>query len=500
MTKEEHSTLLKHFENKNFEEAIVLCNTKIELDKTNHLYWGARGATHFQLEQDDEAIFDLTQAVGLNPDYAMGFYNRGRCYYVIGKFELAIDDFEKSISIDKALIDNYFYLGLCYSEIENYDKALECYSSNLLENSGDKSVLELRAELYYHANQNKKASRDIAVLLSADIDSIADIEKLNKARSSDLLDNYTLNKPLAFSEIGFEKLQDEKCSGVYILEFSNNEYYIGQAKNIKTRIKQHNKNYSDISTIYFKPVDVESLLSEESKTISIFETNSLRIRNLKQINFANIFNHACQQRWIDDTNYNKLSGQKFDNTVVRGSFSDRFLLFKEKPYYEELIQLLATYFQSAIPNYLASEYNYWTITCLPNHLKKENCISRININSVPVLSIFEQKDKSLSFMLYASKLPYLKYLKKNGVDSFVKQISSFKFALRDAFTEKTEGDEIAIFLNQEEFKEAFNNLLVLASIRLFNLRMMNNVGKEIKHIRKPTHCLDLVDTIVELLE
>lgn len=241
------------------------------------------------------------------------------------------------------------------------------------------------------------------------------------------------------------------------------------------------------------------MLLEESNTISTFEANSLRIRNLKQINFANIFSETYQKRWIDDLNYNKLSGQKFDNTVVRESFEDRFLLFKEKPYYEELIQLLAIYLQSAIPNYLASEYNYWTITCLPNHLKKAGCVLRININSVPVLSIFEQKDELLSFMIYASKMPYLKYLKQNGVDSFVKQITLFNFAPREAFTEKTEGDEIAMLLNQTAFKEALNNPLALSSMRLFNLRMMNNVGKEIKHIRKPYHCLDLADAVIDRL-
>lgn len=500
MTKEEHTTLLKLFENKNFEEAVIFCNSKIESDNTNYLYWGARGTAYFELEKDDEAILDLTQAVELNPDYAMGFYNRGRCCYVISKFELAIDDLEKSISIDKDLIGNYFYLGLCYSEIENYDKAIDCYSSYLLENSGDKAVLELRTELYYHTNQNEKASRDIAELLSTEIDKIEEIESLNSARRAEFLNIRSLDETLKFSDIGFAKLQDERCSGIYILEFSNNEYYIGQAKKIKTRIKQHNKNYSDIGNIYFKPVEVDSLLSEESKTISIFEANSLRIRNLKQIDFINIFNEACQQRWISDLNYNKLSGHKFDNTVVRESFRDRFLLFKEKPYYEELIQLLATYFQSTIPNYLASEYNYWTITCMPNHLEKAGCVSRININSVPVLSIFVEKDKSLSFMIYASKLPYLRYLRQYDVDSFVNQISIFKFGLRDAFTEKTEGDEIAMLLNQAAFKDALDNPLALSSMRLFNLRMMNNVGKVITYIRKPSHCLDLADTVIDLIE
>lgn len=499
MTKEEKAALIKYIEDKDFASVIDYCSTKIELDKTDYLFLGTRGWAYIEIEEYDKAITDLTQSIEMNSEYVQGWFNRGRCNYYKNDDKLALADFDKALLIEPKNSSINYYIGQIYACSENHEKSIEYFSAYLLDFK-DEEVLKQRAELYYLTNQNEKASSDIAELLSTEIDKIEEIESLNSARRPEFSNILTLGKTLEFSDIGFAKLQDEECSGIYLLEFSNNEYYIGQAKKISTRIKQHNKNYSDIRSIYFKRVEVDSLLLEESKTISVFEANSLRLRNLKQISFTNIFNEACQQRWKSDLNYNKLSGQKFDNTVVRESFEDRFLLFKAKPYYEDLIQLLATYFMSAIPNYLASEYNYWTITCMPNHLKKEMCVSRININAVPIISIFEEKDKSLSFMIYASKLPYLSYLKLNEVDSFVNQISPFKFVLREAFTEKTEGDEVTLLLNQEEFKGALNNPLMLSSMRLFNLRMMNNVGKEIKHIRKPYHCLDLADAVIDLLE
>ncbi|NLD23441.1 MAG: GIY-YIG nuclease family protein [Bacteroidales bacterium] len=499
MTKEDKATLTKYIEDKDYASVIDYCSSKIELDKSDYLFLGTRGWAYIEIEEYDKAIIDFTKSIELNSEYVQGWFNRGRCYYYKSDDKLALADFKKSLFIEPKLSSSNYYIGHIYACLENYEKSIEHFSAYLLDNK-DEEVLKLRVELYHLTNQNEKASRDIAELLSTEIDKIEEIESLNSARVAEFSNIKSLDKTHEFSDIGFVNLQDEKCSGVYILEFSNNEYYIGQAKKINTRIKQHNKNYSDIRTIYFKPVEVDLLLSEENKTISTFETNSLRIRNLKQIDFTNIFNEACQQRWINDLNYNKLSGQKFDNTIVRESFKDRFLLFKEKPYYEEVIQLLSAYFKSTIPNFLASEYNYWTITCLPNHLKKAGCISRVNINAVPVLSIFEEEDKPLSFMIYASKLPYLRYLKQNGVDSLVNQITPFKFALRDVFIEKTEGDVIALLLNQAAFKDALDNPLVLSSLRLFNLRMMNNVGKETKYVRKPTHCLDLADTIINLIE
>ncbi|MDO9275865.1 MAG: GIY-YIG nuclease family protein, partial [Lutibacter sp.] len=307
------------------------------------------------------------------------------------------------------------------------------------------------------------------------------------------------DEQFVLSEIGFNILNNEKCSGIYILEFKNNEYYIGQAKKIQIRIKQHHKKYNDIQTIYFKPIIESQLLLEENNTIWIFETNKLRIRNLKQVSFLNIFNESNQYKWITNINFNSLTGSKFDNETVREKFKDRFLILKEKPYFEELLSLLSKYLKSAIPNYLASEFNYWNITCLPNYMKEANCVSRININAVPVLSVFEEPDKSLTFMVYASKLPYLKYLNKNGVDSFLDQIPTLRLDLRDAFWEKTEGDEISILINQENFQNALDNQLVLSSIRLFNLRMMNNVGNELKYRRTTFHCLDFSDLIINHL-
>ena len=189
-----------------------------------------------------------------------------------------------------------------------------------------------------------------------------------------------------------------------------------------------------------------------------------------EINFADIFDEASQQRWISDLNYNILSDQKFDNTDVRKNLNDRLLFFKEKPYYEELIQLLANYFQAAIPNYLAIHF-------LTNNQREETSVVKIIINDISVLSVNEEDDNSLSFKIFASKLPYLNYLIENGFDGFVNKISDYKIDVRDSLKDNDEGDVIVLYLNAEQFKEALVSPLLLSSMRLFNLRMMNKVAE-----------------------
>lgn len=489
------SFLISYYENKDFAGLIDYCNSKIELDNSNYLFWGAKGKAFIELKEYDLAILDITKAIELYPSYSIGFYNRGICCYMTEKYELAINDLETAKKSNHQLDSIDFYLGGSYSCIENYEKGIELLSSHLLEYD-DENALKWRADLYISTNQFEKANRDFAELLLIETEDLEKIEKINEIRKEVITNNEISDKPFVISEVGFTRLKDEKSSGIYILEFKNKEYYIGQAKKIQVRIRQHHKKNNDIETIYFKPVAADLLLLEENNTIKIFETNNLRIRNLKQVEFLNIFNESNQHKWISDIKFNSLTGSKFDNEEIREKFKDRFIILKKKPYFENLIQLLSKYFKSAIPNYLASEFNYWNITCLPNYLKKTNCITRININAVPVLSVFEESDKSLMFMIYASKLPYLRFLNQNSIDSLLDQSATFRFELRDAFEEKTERDEITFLINQENFQNAMDNPLLLSSIRLFNLRMMNNVGKEVKYRRKAFHCLDLSDSII----
>ncbi|MBS1548444.1 MAG: GIY-YIG nuclease family protein [Bacteroidetes bacterium] len=491
--------ILNYYNNKDFVGMINYCNSKIELEDSNYLLFGARGMGYIEMDNFEHAIIDISRALELNPEYASGLRNRGICYYLTDKYDLAIQDLESAKLLNSELENIDYYLGACNYFTENYEKSIDFFSKHLL-NIEDEVALKWRAEIYNLTEQFDKAKIDINKLLLNEVKNIERFRKINKIEKIKTEIQKDINKLNLISTNGFKNLKDEKHSGIYILEFSNNEYYIGQAKKIQVRIKQHFKKFNDIIAVFFKPTSEDLLLLEENATIAIFETNELRIRNLKQIEFLNVFNEKHQEKWKNDWTYNALTGSKFNNDIVRDKFAERYLKLKAKIYFEEIIQLLRKYIQSTIPNYLASEFNYWNITCLPNYMKKSNCITRININSVPVLSVFEETDNSLTFMLYVSKLPFLEDLKHNNnlfLTNF-KTIPSLRFDLRDAFLEKTEGDEITVFINQKDFQKALENRLLISSIRLFNLRMMNKTGKEDKYRRAISHCLDLSDKILDI--
>jgi hypothetical protein len=497
------SFLKELYENGQFSQLILHCTQQIESGNLNYLYFGARGKAYFELENYNLAIEDISKAIDLFPKYTAGYLNRSRCYLAINEYQFTIDDIEKAHSFNTGLV-SYDLLGLSYSCIGNHSKAVENYTVYLAI-TPDIQVLRWRAECYFQLGQIKDANKDweqVLFIEQADEKKLEYFEKINE------IENYLINQDIKKIDLsslaqsldywGFSVATNQECSGIYILKFKDEEFYIGQAKNIYRRIKQHKKNFSDIESIYFKYAPQDKLFNEEDATISLFEFSLLRLRNLKQVCFKNIFDGIHQGKWLTNLTYNYLSGRKFDNQALREKYEARFAVLKNKPYFTSMVSFLSAYLKLSIPNYLASEYTYWSISCLPKHLPDDQCLSRININSVPVLSLYANKKNSLSAMLCLSKLVFLSYLKKyKSFDSLFKEIPSLIFDLRDAF-DSSEGDEMIIHLEEPDFFVALDNELVLKSIRIFNLRMMNNTGKEVAFRRTISHCLPLSDLLIQV--
>jgi tetratricopeptide (TPR) repeat protein len=490
--------LQNYYNQKDFAGLIDYCNSKIDSGDNNYLYFGAKGKANIELKDFDKAIVDLTKALELNTDYATGLYNRGICYYMVHKIELAIQDLEKAKSNNSEFYQIDFYLGGSYCYLEDYEIAIELFTSHLSHYEDDEA-LQWRADLYYFTDQFELANNDITELLLHESELIDYFEDINEIGNFPEIPSEPeiSSKSFSICDLGFSIIYNNDDCGIYILEFTNNEYYIGQAKKIQHRINQHFSKYHDIESVYFKAVPFELLLSEENTTISIFEKNKLRIRNLKQLKFKNIFTESDQIQWLNNLHFNTLTGTKFNNDKVRERFKDRFLILREKPYFEELIMVLAKYIALCIPNYIAGEYNYWNITCLPKYLEEDNCLARINVNAVPVLSVYESSENSLRFIIFSSRLPFLRHFKQQRtLKSLFDHIPQLEIDIEKYFEEKTEGDEIRLLVDLGDFQTALNNELILSSIRLFNLRMMNNTGKELKFRRKTYHCLDLADLII----
>ena len=480
------------------------------LPEAQHVLYGAIGRAHFELQEYPEAVAALDQALALNPHYAAGLRTRGQAYVELREHQRAVQDLVRAMGAGPQFEAND-YLGFAYAALGQQEQAVAAYSAHLAA-WVNTWVLARRADALVALRRFAEARNDWETILAAALQDpkyLQDIEDANRVpeHPATSFPAHYRDEPLpqllhaegfAPIDVGAVRLNNPalRGAGLYVLSFLGGDFYVGQTIAPVTRLQTHRRTNPDLAGLWFKPTPVDELTAAETAVIALFETKSVRLRNLKQVDFLNQFNAEKQRRWLADSAYNHVSGGRLRNEGIREKYQPRFEQLQKKPYYPFLIGFLSVYVTKAIPNYVASEYTYWSISCLPKYLLSSKCVTRININEVPVLSIFEGEAGNLQVALFASQLPFLSALtEKRELQTIFSGLPTVYFECTESF-EKAVPDEIAIWGEQTDFWGMIENEVLLSAIRCFNLRMMNNVGNDVASRRPPSHCLSLADAVL----
>ena len=105
---------MRAFNNKNYEEALVLFSKAIEMYPYFAEPYCLRARTHYKMENYEEAISDYTECIDYDPNNADAYYWRGKAYYYLEDYSNAISSYNKAIELDP---DNIYYL---YSRGSSY--------------------------------------------------------------------------------------------------------------------------------------------------------------------------------------------------------------------------------------------------------------------------------------------------------------------------------------------------------------------------------------------
>jgi len=108
-----------------YEQAIDLLNTLIEIYPHNAAYYSNRGLLHFQAGHLDAAIQDYDMALHLNPKLASAYNNRGNYYAAQGCRAAAIADYDRAIDLDPGNIRARINQSITLRELGDYDRAIE---------------------------------------------------------------------------------------------------------------------------------------------------------------------------------------------------------------------------------------------------------------------------------------------------------------------------------------------------------------------------------------
>lgn len=173
---------------------------------------------------------------------------------------------------------------------------------------------------------------------------------------------------------------DEDPCGVYVLEFENGEYYVGQAKDVRKRFVNHCRDtshhpaWTDITHISFTPHPAQELNIQEATMIQHLQKKEKRLRN-RSLNLFHeqpspldkVIPPVDQFHWADadylSREATRLTSGELANAVA--ALPPLPSGMSRMPRYEAALQDLATFIDLVLPMPLKTQEKFWTISDMP---------------------------------------------------------------------------------------------------------------------------------------
>ena len=113
----------RHYDDGEFEAAIVAYSEAIDSDPTDAATYNNRGNAYFKLGHHDAAVTDYGEAIRLDPGASVSHFNRGNAYLGMDQFEQAIRDFTAAIQKDPRNSDAYANRASAHERLGDHGQA-----------------------------------------------------------------------------------------------------------------------------------------------------------------------------------------------------------------------------------------------------------------------------------------------------------------------------------------------------------------------------------------
>lgn len=247
----------------------------------------------------------------------------------------------------------------------------------------------------------------------------------------------------------------EKRCGIYILRFTNDQFYVGQAVDVVRRFVQHVKIHDDIQEISFKIFQEKELDKVEQQLIKLLEQKQVKLRNINFTSFPKgdrdidlIIPQDRQQIWLNSNHENILNEHIINHPDQQEKYSNKFKRLLKHAEFEIVKPFLIKYFKNCVLDPAKTELLFWCLTCLTKAFTNTNhlALCRLNYFWCEVLTIWIDDNKICNFTFHLTKSiltkSYLEDLKikslfigehfyqRGGPDQFMIEVIGIEDALK----------------------------------------------------------------------
>jgi hypothetical protein len=287
--------------------------------------------------------------------------------------------------------------------------------------------------------------------------------------------------------------------GIYILEFQNDEFYVGKATDVVRRYGQHRKIHQDIRTIRFQKSKKSELDQNERSLIYRLETAGFGLRNVTFTSipqpgsdFEAIMPIDQQNLWLDLKFRERQSVNRAQDTAIdirsQRSFDRLLKICTIDPH----LSFMKHYIKNFIPSPKISEISFWSLSARGQGTKERpELLYRLNMFWQEVLSVFGDGEDA-EIVLRCAKSPL------EAAPGGLPEVAGRLGVEFDEFHYKPGGsDQISLSaLWNDDPLRILRDEDVAKSIRLFNLRLMNKGPTNFSR----SHCSALVTAAYEALD
>lgn len=171
--------------------------------------------------------------------------------------------------------------------------------------------------------------------------------------------------------------RSKRRTGIYLLVFANDTFYIGQAVDVCRRFAQHRASVGDIAAFSFRAVRCPSLDSVERDLIQSAEAAALPLTN--RVHVSNILGEtdldvlvkpSSQEDWLQQWPRPTAPPQENvtfpPNAPARIRTSQAFQRLRSREEWPEVRSCLRAYCSSCVPYPAKTQLSFWAISCLPS--------------------------------------------------------------------------------------------------------------------------------------
>jgi len=294
----------------------------------------------------------------------------------------------------------------------------------------------------------------------------------------------------------------DRC-GVYLLNFSDDTFYIGQAVDAVKRFSQHRKNYDNIVRFWFQPARREDLDSIEQKLIQEAEFEGLLLTNktfvsniIGDTDLDLIISPPEQEKWLDDDieisndSYDLYSSVEPKHIIkYRGNFEK----LRQVANYSQIKRVLNLYIRKCLPAFKKTELSFWSLSCMPStNIGTYPRYFCLNVNAMEVfVSGYQRKTKEPFAFLILTSLFFDSEDELERLGKKYKTLEPMQSDYRAAGSDQvcfqfTDLGELEDLLLTEQ--------KIVNSLKELNLRLMRKGGT----VYSPYHCFDLVRDVLDL--